>query len=80
VNALPEPFGSASDEANSGFGYCQRRRNEIDRLIEDLKAGPQALSPDDDAFTGAALVNRTVLILRKHAALRVGRGKALTVA
>ena len=44
--------------------YCLRRRNEIDRQVEGLKAGQKALSPDDVATTANALANNVALTLR----------------
>lgn len=57
-------MGQPATKEAVALEYCLRRRNEIDREVERLKAGPRALSPDDVATTGAALANRTAMKLR----------------
>jgi len=57
-------LGQPATKEAVALEYCLRRRNEIDRDVEKLKAGPRALSPDDVATTGSALANRTAMALR----------------
>ena len=76
--AFPETFirercvdalGREAKAKHDALEYCHRRRNEIQRQIDGLKAGPQELSPDDVGSLAAALANRTAMALRDEAPL-----------
>jgi len=49
--------------------YCQRRKNEISRLVEGLKAGPTSLLPDDAIALGEAIASGVALTIQRRMAL-----------
>ena len=71
--AFPETFvrercldalGRTASTKADALEYCHRRRNELQRQVDGLQAGPQELSPDDVGSFAAALANRTAMALR----------------
>jgi len=65
-----DAFGRPASTKHDALEYCHRRRNEIQRQIDGLKAGPRDLAPDDVNSLAAALANRTAMALRDEVPLQ----------
>lgn len=65
-DALGQPAVTKQD----ALEYCHRRRNEIQRQVEGLKAGPRELMPDDVGSFAEVLANRTANALRSGVPLQ----------
>lgn len=77
--AFPESFirercldalGRPASTKHDALEYCHRRRNEIQRQIEGLKAGPRDLAPDDVDSLATTLANRTAMAMRDEMPLQ----------
>jgi integrase len=58
-----------TNKRDEALEYCQRRKNEIARLVERAKAEPTTLMPDDAEALGTALASNVALTLHQRVAL-----------
>jgi hypothetical protein len=65
VDHLSQP----TNKRDEALEFCQRRKNEIARLVENAKVEPTTLLPDDAEALGTALANGVALTLHRHIAL-----------